>query len=170
LLSEVVAAFRKEKLVIWILLIAAFFGLPSQSLASQVKRDVALHLLSSARPDVRWDPKSGLIADFDCDGSPDAAFLGRTEGNVFVGLVRAASAQPEILEFGVGGAAQSALCDGPGKLALESLDYDPAEEVSRIDGFVRSRRCKGLVLSGGECDPIHLFWNHKTNRLEWWRL
>jgi hypothetical protein len=165
-----VPPFEKENPVIGILLVAAFFGLPSQPLAGPVKRDVALHLLSAARPDIRWDAKSGLIADFDCDGSPDAAFLGRTEGKAFVGLVRAASAQPEILEFGVGGPAQSALCDGPGKLALESLDYDPAEEVGKIDGFVRSRRCKGLVLSGGGCDAIHLFWNHKTNRLEWWRL
>jgi hypothetical protein len=24
-------------------------------------------------------------------------------------------------------------------------------------------------LSGGECDPIHIYWNHNTRRLEWWR-
>jgi len=156
--------------MIWILLVAALLGLPAQSVTRQVTRDGALRQLSSARPDIRWDPKSGLIADFDCDGSPDVAFLGRTEGKVFVGLVRAASTKPEILEFAVDPAVQAAICNEPAKLALESLDYDPTEAVGRIDGFVRSRRCKGLVLSGGDCDEIHLFWNHKTHRLGWWRL
>jgi hypothetical protein len=26
------------------------------------------------------------------------------------------------------------------------------------------------LLSGGECDPIHLFWNYRTTHLAWWRL
>jgi hypothetical protein len=50
-------------------------------------------------------------------------------------------------------------------LRVESLDYDPAEAVGKIDGFRRSKTCKGPRLEGGECDSVHVFWNHKTKRL-----
>ena len=26
-----------------------------------------------------------------------------------------------------------------------------------------------LGLTGGECDSIHLFWNHASKSLDWWR-
>jgi hypothetical protein len=156
--------------MIYILLMAAFFALQGRPAGSQLKPEDALHLLSLSRPDIQWDAKSALRADFDCDGSLDEAFLGRSAGKVYVGVVRAGVEQPEILEFGVDPSRQAAICQEPAKLAIESLDYDPTEEVGRIDGFVRSRRCKGLVLSGGECDEIHLFWNHKTKHVTWWRL
>jgi hypothetical protein len=127
-------------------------------------------VLSVSKPDVKWDAKTALRADFDCDGSLDQAFLGRLAGKVYVGLVRAATKQPDILEFGVDPSAQAAICQEPAKLKIESLDYDPTEAGGKIDGFQRSRRCKGLVLSDGQCDSVHLFWNHQTKRLAWWRL
>jgi hypothetical protein len=123
-----------------------------------------------SKPDINWDAKSALTADFDCDGSPDEAFLGRSAGRIYVGVIRAATKQPEILEFGVDASAQDAICQEPAKLEIESLNYDPSGEIGKIDGFRRSRRCKGILLSGGECDPIHLFWDYKTKHLAWWRL
>jgi hypothetical protein len=153
-----------------LLLLTALFGSLGQSAGNQTRPQEALQLLSASRPDVKWDAKTALGADFDCDGSLDEAFLGRAAGKVYVGLVRAAVKQPEILEFGVDPSAQAAICQEPAKLEIESLDYDPTEAVGKIDGFRRSRRCKGLVLSGGECDPIHIFWNHRINHLAWWRL
>jgi hypothetical protein len=153
-----------------ILVVAALLGLtPGQSVGNQLRQQDALRSLSVSRPDVKWDAKSALSADFDCDGSLDEAFLGRAAGKVFVGLVRAAVKQPEILEFGVDPSAQAAICQEPATLGIESLNYDPTEEVGKIDGFRSSRRCKGLLLSGGQCDPIHLYWNYKTKHLAWWR-
>ena len=118
---------------------------------------------------MRWDAKSGLRADFDCDGRPDQAFLGRHAGRVYVGVIRAAAQKPEILDFAVNGVVQEAICAEPAKLAVESLDYDPTEAVGSVYGFQRSRTCRGLELSGGECDPIHVFWNHVSKSLDWWR-
>lgn len=152
-----------------LLLLTALFGSPGQSLGAQTRQQEALQLLSASRPDVKWDVKSRSSADLDCDGSLDIAFLGRTAGKVYVGLLRGAVKQPEILEFGVDPSAQAAICQEPSKLETESLDYDPTEAVGKIDGFRRSRRCKGLLLSGGQCDPIHLFWSYKTKHLAWWR-
>jgi hypothetical protein len=141
-----------------------------QSHAAVVSAESALQHRSAARPEVRWDAKSGVRADFDCDERPDRAFLGRNAGRVYVGLVRAAGQKPEILEFAVSAAVQEAICAEPAKLAIESLDYDPTEAVGTIDGFRRSRTCKGLRLSGGECDSIHLFWNHASKSLDSWPL
>jgi hypothetical protein len=118
---------------------------------------------------VQWDARSGLRADLDCDGRADQAFLGRNAGRVYVGVVRAAAIKPEILDFAVDGGVQEAICAEPAKLVVESLDYDPTDAVGPIDGFRRSRACKGLELSGGECDSVHLFWNHALKRIDWWR-
>ena len=150
-------------------LLAVMFAPALQGNPAAVSPQSALQQLSKARPEVRWDAKSGMRADFDCDGRPDRAFLGRNEGRVYVGLVRAAAQNPEVLDFAVDGRIQEAICAEPAKLVIESLDYDPTEDVGPVDGFRRLRTCKGLELSGGECDSIHLFWNHALKRLDWWR-
>lgn len=141
----------------------------SQSLPPSVSSRTARERLSEALPGVQWDAKSGLRADLDCDGRADQAFLGRNAGRIYVGVVRAAATKPEILDFAVDAGVQQAICAEPAKLVVESLDYDPTEAVGPIDGFRRSRTCKGLMLSGGDCDAVHLFWNHTLKRTDWWR-
>jgi hypothetical protein len=154
-----------------ILVLATLLALtPAQSKDNQARRKDALRSLSVARPDVKWDVKSALSADFDCDGSIDDAFLGRATGKVFLGIVQAAAKEPQIMEFGVTPNAQDAICQEHAKLTIESLNYDPTDAVGKLDGFKRSHRCKGLLLSGGDCDPIHLYWNYKTKHVDWWRL
>ena len=128
-----------------------------QSLPPSLSPRTALERLSEADSKVRWDGKSDLRADFDGDGRPDQAFLGRKAGRVYVGVVRAAAQQPEVLDFAVDAGAQKAICAEPAKLVVESLDYDPTDAVGPIEGFRRSRTAKGLRLSGGDCDSIHLF-------------
>ena len=130
----------------------------------------ALRALTTFGPDVQWEAESEVTADVDCDGRPDQALLGRRDGKVFVGLVVSSKVRPEILAFSVGGGIQDAICAEPAALKVESLDYDPRKSVGRLDGFRRSKRCKGLRLSGGQCDSIHFFWNHKKDELDWWRL
>jgi len=128
-----------------------------------------LQVLATARPEVRWSWATALQADFDCDGQPDQAFLGRAGGRVYVGVVRSGHPNPAVLDFAVSPGVQAAICAEPAVLRIESLDYDPAEAVGAIPGFRQSKTCKGLRLEGGECDSIHFFWNHNTKRLEWWR-
>jgi hypothetical protein len=127
--------------------------------------------LTSAAPEVKWDPNTRLRADLDCDGAPDQAFLGRAGGRVYIGVLRAGDPRPAILDFGISTGMQNAICAEPAVLALERLDYDPAEVVGALpEGFRRSKTCRGLDLSGGDCDSIHVFWNHKRGRFGWWRL
>ncbi len=130
-----------------------------------------LRAVEAYAPDVKWQAISELAADLDCDGRPDHALLGRHSGNVYVGVVLSSERKPQVLGFAVDPGIQNAICAEPAVLSVESLDYDPPEEMGSIAvaGFRRSKRCKGLRLEGGECDSIHFFWNHKTRRLEWWR-
>jgi hypothetical protein len=153
--------------MIWLILAATTLGAFPQS--QQTPRQVALQMLSTARPDVQWDAASVLSADFDCDGRRDQVLLGRSPGKVFIGLVRAVPSKPEILEFAVDASLQAAICQEPAKVEVESLDYDPADAVGKIPGFRRSRTCRGIQLSGGDCDSVHIFWNHQTKHLGSWR-
>jgi hypothetical protein len=124
-------------------------------------------------PDVNWDRTSLLKGDFNPDDKTDYALMGLEGKNrVFVAVVYspvAPSAQVDILEFGVG-QDQGSLCRLPAHLKLESLDYDPSDDVGKIPGFRRSREFMGLNLAGGDCDSFHLFWNYQSHRIEWWRL
>jgi hypothetical protein len=131
----------------------------------------ALQRLAAADSSVVWEPQSVLVGDVDCDGVPDSVFVGRSPSRVAVGVIRANSLVPDILSFGVhGGVVQDEVGSSNAQLTFESLDYDPREEVGEIDGFQRSRVCKGLDLGDGESDSMHLFWNRKSHQLEWWRL
>jgi hypothetical protein len=122
------------------------------------------------RSDIRWETWSVLRGDFDGDGRVDQALLGRGPKRVFVGVVYSSGGKPDILEFAISSGQQAAICSEPAKLEVESLDYDPSDTVGKLEGFERSRTAKGLRLSGGECDDVHLFWNHITKHLGWWRL
>ncbi len=127
--------------------------------------------LASLDSSVTWEPASLLIADIDCDGKPDSIFVGRSPVRVAVGLIRAADLAPDVISFGVhGGIHEDEVGSNDAQLALESLDYDPRDMIGEIDGFQRSNVCKGLNLGDGESDSMHLFWNHKSHQLDWWRL
>lgn len=130
----------------------------------------AIQRLVAADSSVTWEPRSVLVADIDCDGKPDSAFVGRSSERIAVGLVRAAASAPEVLPFGTHGGAQDALSSNAARLTLESLDYDPRNgDMGEIPGMQRSATCQGLNLDDGDTDPVHLFWNHASRHLDWWR-
>ena len=81
-----------------------------------------------------------------------------------------ATGPAEVLSFGIDAGDQASLCSEPAKITFEEPtggnDPDAPEEVAALGAYPR---CKGIELSGGECDNFHLFWNIKTSRLAWWR-
>lgn len=78
----------------------------------------------------------------------------------------------EFLEFGLGDSmAQDSLCGTDAELEIEDMDYDLIEAFGENpEGFQQSKTCKGLRLIGGEGDSMHIFWNHVTKSIDWWRL
>ena len=126
--------------------------------------------LASADTLVRWVVDSALVADFDCDGLADSAFVGRAPERISVGIVRGSAPTPTIISFGVHGSRiQEHAGSADAILTLESIDYDPKEDIGELEGFRQSSTCKGLNLGDGDSDAMHLYWNHKTGALDWWR-
>lgn len=117
-------------------------------------------------------PSSRLSIDLEGDGELDTVLLFQGHGGITV-VVRfaVASRTPERFHFVVDPVREDAVCRLPAQLEVESLDYDLAAAIGeKVVGFVRSKTSKGFEIVDGACDSIHFFWNHKTKRLEWWRL
>jgi hypothetical protein len=73
--------------------------------------------------------------------------------------------RPELLEFAISAREEAAICAEPATLQAESQE----EPDDSLEGFEASPSCKGLMLEGGDCDPIHLYWNRKRRGVSWWR-
>lgn len=136
-------------------------------LAAQVTGE-SVHALSGAYPRIQWD-SSAVKADFNGDGQMDFAHLGRANGRIFVGIVLGGSSRVESLDFAISAAEHRAICSEPATLVIESSDYDPTTDIGLLPGFRRSKATQGLRLSDGECDAIHLYWDHARNHVAWWR-
>lgn len=78
------------------------------------------------------------------------------------------NATPQQLVFGVDPARQDAVCKLPAVLEVVSLTCEAMDEP--LPGCKMSKSAKALLISDGECDPIHLYWNHEAGELAWWRL
>jgi hypothetical protein len=132
---------------------------------------VAGHI-AKARPDIKWDRATVVSGDFNDDGKQDYAMVGYKGGGIVL-AIRATSAgdgklQTQYLQYGIGGNSQAAVCEAPAKLQVKKQLCNPIDE--QLPGCKESPTANSLRLSGGECDAIHLYWNHKENRMEWWRL
>ncbi|MEO8382502.1 MAG: hypothetical protein ABI779_22775 [Acidobacteriota bacterium] len=139
---------------------------PSDSIVEGARQE-----LKAFRPGIRWHPV--LRVDINCDGSTDEVFSGRDAKHYYLAAVLGGPSPRKISIRGflLEGDSQDSFCGEPSLLEKESMDYDPTEPIGEIpEGFHRSAKCFGLRLVAGECDTFHLFWNHKRNELDWWRL
>jgi hypothetical protein len=120
-------------------------------------------------PGITWQQDSVLIADFSCRGHREQAILGTHHPDtaspyaiVAVFLDRL-NKQPEFITDSVHVPADA-------KLTLESLDYDPEDEIgSSIPGFKRSKVCIGLNVADDHTDSLHIYWNHYFRGFGFWR-
>ena len=131
---------------------------------------LALSRLKQHNPGLAWSSHP-IQVDIDCDGKQDYVFLAQDAKSASVGVVLGRATSPiTVRSFAVSSSDQDDLCAVPATIEPESLDYDPTDAVGELPGFARSKRCTAFVLSDGQCDPFHFFWNKKTGRLDWWRL
>lgn len=134
-----------------------------------------LPIISHAQ-DVEHNGHTLVVADINCDGADDQARLERNGSNVVVSVVMGGTGAQHALTFGIAqGTRQDSLCGTPVSLSAEAPPQDNDDvfvyglgEVP--DGHIYSAICHDLRLSGGECDAIHIYWNHRTGDLSWWRL
>lgn len=151
---------------------AIFFALllPSAAFAALDVSQV-IQAVKRIQSTVAWDSTSIVRGDFNGDGRRDAAIIGIHQQRVFVAVVLSASPRKlktEVLAFGIGTHSTDSSCELPAKLTVEPLGCSPL--VDPLPGCGPSSKAVGLVLFGGECDPINFYWNHQSNKLAWWRV
>ena len=118
-------------------------------------------------PGVAWQRRSIVFGNFTCHVRKEQAILGVSESEIVIAVfVHGFGSRPEVLRDSGKGRSPNTT-----ELKIEDLDYDPKEMIgSDLDGFRRSKSCKGLNLSDGETDSAHIYWNHKSQRFEDWTL
>ena len=120
-------------------------------------------------PGITWKEDSVVIGDFTCRGRTERAIvgLGHSEAAfpyaILAVFLDGLDKQPELIRDSVHIAANV-------KLTTESLDYDPQQETGvPIEGFQRSKTCKGLNLADDNTDSLHIYWNHSFRSFDLWR-
>ena len=119
---------------------------------------------------VKWRQKSVVVGDFSCSGKQEQAILGSSRKDIVVAIFhQGLTKQPEVLRY-------SASTRNPTKtiLVIEDQDYDPKQLESEVGyipkGMLPSKNCKGLNISDGEIDSVHIYWNHDTKHFSDWVL
>ena len=128
----------------------------------------ALRAASRAEPHVLWQLSSVVEGDFTCRGKPQTALLGATKSGFAVAVfTRSLKSRPDILRFEPDPRSIKSL-----NLMVDDLDFANDEywqEVSALaPGLQASKTCKGLAVSDGEVDSLHIYWNVRAKRFEWW--
>lgn len=118
------------------------------------------------------DKSDGRVkGDINCDGRDDFANMIYGNKQVKVIVTLSDGTKSNELEFGLGEPMyQSSLCGNKASLSAEKLSDLSDIFGENPKGYETSETCIGLRLSGGECDSMHIFWNHETDQLNWWRL
>jgi hypothetical protein len=114
-------------------------------------------------PGGTWHSESVISGDFTCCGRKEQAILGITAQEIIVVVfINGLQNKPEILREKVHTPADA-------ELTIEDLDYDPKEQAGvELEGFLRSKVCKGLNIADNHVDPFHVYWNHQDSQFNWW--
>ena len=114
-------------------------------------------------PGVTWRSESVISGDFTCRGRTEQAVLGITAQEILaVVFINGLENKPEILRDKVHAPADA-------ELTIEDLDYAPIEKVGvELEGFLRSKVCKGFNIADNHVDSFHVYWNHKNGQFNSW--
>lgn len=117
---------------------------------------------------------SEVEGDFDCDGKTDMAIIRIIDKEVILSIELGNEKQANTLKFVLGNpSSQISLCGTTAHLSTKAPsdnEYFEAALGGTPEGYNTSSQCFDLNISGGECDSMHIFWNHKTSMFNWWRL
>ncbi len=125
-------------------------------------------------PSVAIAQNTEVEGDFDCDGKADTAIIQIINKKVILSVQLGNEKPANILKFGLDNpSSQVSLCGTTAHLSTNAPsdnEYFEAALGETPEGYNTSSQCLDLNISGGECDSMHIFWNHNTNKFNWWRL
>lgn len=140
-------------------------------------RLVAMSLLLPATlvtaDEIVWLKTPAFVLDIDCDGKEEEVVYGTISNDFIIKITSSLYDKTSSLQFGLGQASrQDAICGLTPEFSKFKSDAiqlkDLFDEV--FDGYKSDNMCFDLNISGGECDSINVFFNHKTKELNWWRM
>jgi len=122
------------------------------------------------RSDASWQENSIVKADINCDGKSEYIVLGHTKYETIVAAFGGKSSRkPDSIAFSA-----DRINPESAAIILESLDIgdeDFKEMLGGVpEGYQRSKSCKGIGLSDGNRDTVHIYWSRKRREFEAWSL
>ena len=158
-------------IIILIILMASTFSAMAET--SSIP-DNTSKILKKHNPKVKWESIIGQD-DVNCDGKKDYIVVGKVNNRLHVAVVLGPlsdKSKVSSINIGLGSERyQDSLGEKDPSIRIVSLDYDPKEVTGfPAEGFKRSKTCKGIEIGGEETDEFNVYWNHKKNILDWWRL
>ena len=157
---------RTALTVVSLLALGGIFVLAQSTSSSRM---TALSVLKLSEPEVAWNPRTLLKADFDYDGVVDYALGGRRGSSYVLGVVKGTLSDKSkhwMLEFSQDAGNQGGLCSVvSARIRLERLSLDEVGRRRKIP-----RKSRGINLYDGECDSFHIYYDRKEERFVWWRL
>jgi hypothetical protein len=165
---------RQQKMKLIYAAVAALFMMATLSPPCYAdQKSDAVKALPKAYPKFKWQSDNIVTLDINADGFKDIVVLGYAEKTAAVGVILGSSKnakQTKILEFARGGQEQRGMCGKTAKLLIEKQSEAPQEAVDEFpEGYRICKNCYEIAVDDGICDPIHIYWNHKTKELDWWR-
>jgi hypothetical protein len=117
-----------------------------------------------------WRPSLTVEADLDRNGQMDSARLGIAAESIRL-LVTVNSKPMPVIDIPVDGSKQFGICPGsvPG-ISVLTQSNAPLNVLGELpQGYEICPDCIEIVITGGECDSLHFYWDTTTNQLAWWR-
>ena len=134
-------------------------------------------------PDIQWQAHTEISADFICVGRKQSAILGFTDSKaVFHEGINIGQTNPEVVvAVFVSGTGKPPVTlqfqgrsTGEVGLKAEPLTTSAKEFKSTLgyvpQGFMHSKSCQGLILSDGDRDATHIYWNRARRVFSTWSL
>jgi hypothetical protein len=123
-------------------------------------------------PDVQWQTRQTRVLDLRGVGRQDRVYLGYqgSDGVLAIYLDGGPGQSPRRLmrPFGISPSVADGVCAKPVK--LEVMPASCERDEGPIAGCTPNPRAKEIVVIGGDCDTLSVFWNPNTKSLDWWRL
>jgi hypothetical protein len=110
-------------------------------------------------------PKA-VHADFNGDGRSDKAWLLQHPDYVELLVQPGGSSKTQRLLFAVNAGVYGGLCRLPALLRAEPHDCET--DTGPLPGCKATQDSNDLRLTGGDCDAIHMYWDHRDGKMAWW--
>lgn len=120
-------------------------------------------------PATRWDDRTIIWVDIRCQQQPHAAIVGTTTAGTQVAIFsHGLSRPPELLQLAYRQAKAETnrvkVISGKDLARLATLSTGVVPPGLGVWGA-----CEALRLDDGELDAVYIYWNHKSQQLNYWQ-